>query len=43
MTINIKCHKALTKNYIVLCFASYDEKLVFDEDRVTSHPILHSI
>ena len=39
ITVNIKCHKPVTKNYIVLCYASYDEKLIFQGDQVTSQPI----
>lgn len=39
ITVKVKCREGLKKNYMVLCFASYDEKLQFVEDRVLTQPL----
>ena len=39
ITINVKCSSPITKNYMVICYASYDQKLVFIEDKVISQAI----
>ena len=39
ITINVKCQNPVSKNYMVICYASYDSKLVFIEDKVISQSI----
>lgn len=40
ITVNIKCHKAIEKNMMVICLASYNNKLTFKDDTVLSQPLL---
>ena len=39
ITVNVKCQSPVSKNFMVICYASYDEKLVFIEDKVISQSI----
>ena len=39
IAVNVKCNQAIEKNYMVVVFASYSEKLIFVEDKVVSYPL----